>query len=176
MSAKVGAVAANLAVTLTLGDLSQAAPPEVAGRIEARGTLHVRTIDPKRIVIAIDIDNDQILDHIFLFTSSEPVRVAPTYTMVPGAISYREGHSLVMKIFIESSDIQKLEFLVHANESAELPDIKTIRYVHTRGLSVYVPPVPISLSDFDSMRRTSDCDIQPDLCVNVAGQYLPFAN
>jgi hypothetical protein len=137
--------------------------------LSLRGLIVVDMVDTQRIIVAVDSNRDGTVEHLFLYTASERLRVTPRMT-TPGEAQYREGDFLLVK---PAGGMRSLHF--SAREESEVhSDNDVIRFDRTAGLSQYIPIAPISIKDLASKRVTADCASSPASCVEVAGQLLPF--
>lgn len=154
-------------VCLVLAIASARADQEI---LSLHARIVVDVVDAKRIIVAVDSNQDGSVEHLFLYTASERLRVTPRMT-ANGEVQFREGDFLLVK---PAGGMKTLRFSARQEFVATNSDDAVLRFDRTAGLSKYTPVVPLSIKDLESKRVTADCASSPASCVEVAGQLLPF--
>jgi len=166
----------SLAV-LVAGGLS--APPQTraeAPTLMLSGQLEVVPIERRRIVIGIDTNHDGLVDHLFLYTSSQQRPQVEPRIHAPGTIHYVEGVPAVVTV----QSMGRTTVFSTGNEPAtQVPDPKNTfpqRLMLSQGIGInhVVPPVQIRVTDLAQLAPEASCDRYPQSCLKVAGFFLPF--
>jgi len=135
-----------------------------------KGRIVIDVVDAKRVIVAVDSNQDGTVEHLFLYTASERLRVTPRMA-ASGEVQYLEGDFLLVK---PAGGLKNLRFSAREESGPTDSDDAVIPFDRTAGLSQYIPVAPLSIKDLESTRVTGDCARSPASCVEVAGQLLPF--
>jgi hypothetical protein len=137
------------------------------------GYVVVKAVDDERVIVAIDTSNegraaDGIVDHVFLFTASESIRLPDLSNPHRGHLEF-SGNMLVE---VQDTGSRILEFVV-PNESSPVPTRRSgaIRFDKAIGLSHYTGwKDSFRFGDLDEIRRD---DQRPD-CYWVGDHRFVF--
>lgn len=141
-------------------------------RLAFAGRAFMEPIDARRIVIAVATRPDGRAEHLFLYTASTPLRVAPRLRNWPCRVVYEVGRGL--RLTPDDNSVQPFEFIVSSDFAAATTDEVTLRFEQTAGLAHYLANPPLGIEALKTLRITGDCDRAPQRCAEVEGQYLPF--
>jgi hypothetical protein len=67
-----------------------------------------------------------------------------------------------------------IEFVVSPAFDSRRPEGSVISLRQTLALRHYVASPRLQIKDLNTLHETGNCDLSPDACVQVAGQFLPF--
>ena len=154
-------------------------PTEVCS---ADGVLFVKTIDDRRILIAIDTDgvqkpegaekSDGLVDHLFLYTASKPYNFRATDEPFPGHVEYGQG----MLRVVGKDGRQSLLFLVRnaSDKSVTRLHAGERKFDHSIGLSHYGGWHGLRIARLSALRPSSRCESSPDACFEVDEIRIEF--
>jgi hypothetical protein len=136
------------------------------------GRVFVEPIDSRRVVVAVTTRLDDAFEHVFLYTAGMPLTVPPRMRHVEATVYYETTGGL--RITPAVTDSQILEFVVSAAFDSRRSDGSVLGFRQTLALKHYVANPRLRTEDLNTVHETGNCDLTPESCVEVAGQFLPF--
>ena len=164
-------------VACGLSGLAHQAPVWGDGPVDAEhltfaGRVFVEPVDARRVLVAVTTRVDGSSEHLFLYTASKPLSVAPRFRDWPATVYYDSEGGL--RITPAASDAQTLEFAVSPSFETPGSDASIIRFRQSLGLVHYVANPRLQIQDLNALQKIQDCDSAPRACVEVSGRFLPF--
>jgi hypothetical protein len=143
----------------------------------ADGVVFVQAVDDRRVLIAIDAQGaqqpDGLVDHLFLYTASEPYDFRMRAEPFPGHVEYRGGFLRV----VGKDGRQPLLFLVMSAGDKRMSQLETRderRFSHSIGLSHYTGWRGLRVTRLNALHASAQCDGPPGACVEVDGIHIEF--
>ncbi len=162
-----------LGAGLACHTVAWSAGPEDIEHLTLVGRVFVEPVDARRVLVAVTTRMDGVSQHLFLYTASQSLSVNPRMRDVQATVYYETTGGL--RITPAASDAQTLEFVVSPAFDSRRTDGSVIGFKQTLALKHYVANPRLRLEDLNAVHKTRDCDLAPQTCVEVAGQFLPFA-
>ena len=136
------------------------------------GRVFVEPVDARRVVVAVSTRLDGASEHLFLYTAATPLTVTPRMRDVEATVYYETTGGL--RITPAVTDSQILEFVVSPAFDSRRSDGSVLGFRQTLALKHYVANPRLRTEDLNTVHETGNCDLTPESCVEVAGQFLPF--
>jgi hypothetical protein len=146
----------------------------------ADGVVFVQAVDDRRILIAIDAQGaqgtqgpDGFVDHLFLYTASEPDDFRASAEPFLGHVEYRGGFLRV----VGKDGRQPLLFLVTPAGDKRISQLETRderRFSHSIGLSHYTGWRGLRVTRLNALHASARCEGPPGACVEVDGIHIEF--
>jgi hypothetical protein len=135
-------------------------PPNSTCSID--GEVVVRVMDSVRVLVATE-------NHLFLFTSTEPLRDLASRTIQLGHVEYAEGALSVL------GDGPTFALKVRTGSALPFGDRAALRFENGLGLAHYAPtPVPLDAINRLKVASCRDDDTPAGSCFEVEGKLIRF--
>lgn len=161
-----------LAAALACHGAARGAGPGDVEHLTLVGVVFVEPIDARRVVVAVSTRMDGASEHLFLYTAAVPLTVTLRMRNVDASVYYDSTGGL--RITPAYQDSQMIELVVSPAFGSRRPEGSVISLRQTLALRHYVASPRLQIKDLNTVHETGNCDLAPEACVQVAGQFLPF--
>lgn len=142
----------------------------------ADGVVFVKAVDDRRILVAIDIDGvetpDGLVDHLFLYTASEPYAFRAAGDPFAGHVEYGQG----MLRVVGKDGRRSLVFLVRNSSDKNMTPFHEgeRKFDHSIGLSHYSGWHGLRMARLSALRPSNKCESSRDACFEVDEIRIEF--